>query len=69
MAINVWHPDLGSIQIVPNWPNAGPPTNGVGGTRAGFAQPGDLLTDTTNLNLYINKGTSASPTWTQITIP
>jgi hypothetical protein len=69
MAISVFVPALGDVLLVPNWPHAGAPSNGTSGTLAGFAQPGDQLTDTTNLNLYINKGTSASPTWTQITIP
>lgn len=49
------------------WTNAGAPVNGSGsGTFKGVAQPGDLLSDTTNLKLYQNTNTSASPTWTLI---
>ena len=48
------------------WLNAGAPTNGTSGTHAGAANPGDLLVDTTNFNLYINTNTLASPTWTEV---
>lgn len=44
--------------------NAGAPTNGLSGSFVNFAAPGDLLIDTTNLNLFANTGTLASPTWT-----
>lgn len=67
MAITFFVPSIGDVLLVPNWPHAGAPTNGV--TMANIAQKGDQLTDTTNGNLYFNTGTSASPTWTQITIP
>ena len=46
--------------------NAGAPTSGVGGTLAGIALPGELLSDTTNKILYINTNTQASPTWTKV---
>lgn len=46
--------------------NAGAPTNGTSGTRAGSAYPGSLLIDTTNKKLYINTNTKASPTWTVV---
>jgi hypothetical protein len=46
------------------WSNAGAPTNGTSGTKAGLALPGDLLVDTTNKALYQNTNTQASPTWT-----
>lgn len=46
------------------WTNAGAPTNGAGGTLAGFAQPGDIVIDTTDKSLYQNTNTLASPTWT-----
>lgn len=42
---------------------AGAPTSGAAGTGAGSAQPGALLVDTTNGDLYINTNTSASPSW------
>jgi hypothetical protein len=45
------------------WTNAGAPTNGTSGTLFGYANPGDLLIDTTDLKLYMNTGTLASPTW------
>jgi hypothetical protein len=45
------------------FPNAGAPTNGTNGSYAGYANPGDLLSDTTNGNLYQNVGTKVSPTW------
>lgn len=48
------------------WTNAGAPTSGVAGTLAGIADPGDLLSDTTNGKLYINTNTKASPTWTLV---
>lgn len=46
------------------WTNAGAPSNGTGGTLAGVTQPGDLLVDVTNFNLYMNGNTQLSPTWT-----
>lgn len=48
------------------WSNAGAPSNGGAGTLFGFANPGDLLVDTTNLKLYQNTNTLASPTWTAL---
>ena len=42
--------------------NAGAPTSGGSGTYKGFAAPGALLIDTTNLKLYQNTNTLASPT-------
>jgi hypothetical protein len=51
------------VQSPNHWSNAGAPTNGTNGTLAGYANPGDLLADTTNGNLYQNIGTLASPTW------
>lgn len=42
------------------------PVDGVAGTKAGVAAPGSLLVDTTNLKLYINTNTEASPTWTVV---
>jgi len=44
--------------------NAGAPTNGTSGTLAKIAPPSSLLADTTNLKLYQNTNTKASPTWT-----
>lgn len=46
--------------------NAGAPSSGVTGSFANFADPGDLLVDTTNLNFYQNTGTLLSPTWTAL---
>lgn len=51
------------------WTNAGAPTNGTSGTLKGVAQPGDLLVDTTNKTLYQNTNTSASPTWSLVSLP
>ncbi len=48
------------------WNYAGTPTSGTSGTFAGSAQPGDILSDTTNKKLYVNTNTAASPTWSQI---
>jgi hypothetical protein len=48
-------------RVVPLLMNAGAPVNGT--TFAGVAQPGWLLIDTTNTNLYQNINTKASPTW------
>ena len=48
------------------WNYAGTPTSGTSGTFAGMAQPGDILSDTTNKKLYVNTNTAASPTWSQI---
>ncbi len=51
--------------VSPNlWTNAGAPVNGTSGTKAGLANPGDLLVDTTNKLTYQNTNTKASPTWT-----
>ena len=44
--------------------NAGPPASGTSGTFVNKCVAGDLLMDTTNLVLYVNEGTSASPYWT-----
>jgi hypothetical protein len=49
------------------WMNNGVPTNGTSGTLAGVADPGDLLIDYANGNLYQNTNTKASPTWTKYT--
>jgi hypothetical protein len=46
--------------------NAGVPSAGTSGTGAGWAGKGSLCTDTTNGKLYINTGTTASPTWTVV---
>ncbi len=54
----------GSLRRV--WNYAGTPTSGTSGTFAGSAQPGDILSDTTNKKLYVNTNTAASPTWSQI---
>lgn len=48
------------------WRNAGTPINGTSGTYAGVAEPGDLLIDTTNMRLFINTNTQASPKWAQV---
>lgn len=45
--------------------NAGAPVDGT--TKAGVAEKGALLIDTTNANLYVNAGTKASPTWKLVT--
>ena len=66
MSVNLFSSTLGDMLLVPAWPNAGAPTSGTSGTLAGYAQPGDLLVDTTNHVLYMNTNTQASPTWTQI---
>jgi hypothetical protein len=62
---------FGDMTLVPNYAHSGVPVNGTSGTLAGFTEPGDLLTNTTATppTLWQNQGTSASPTWTQITIP
>src|SRR5579871_1169434 len=57
---------LAQNQLSLVWTNAGAPTNGGAGTLANYAQPGDLLIDSTNKVLYQNTNTSASPTWTLI---
>uniref|UniRef100_A0A6M3INL2 Uncharacterized protein n=1 Tax=viral metagenome TaxID=1070528 RepID=A0A6M3INL2_9ZZZZ len=54
----------GSLRRV--WRNAGVPTNGTAGTYYGVADPGDLLINTTNMQLYINTNTQASPTWSLV---
>lgn len=41
------------------------PTDGT--TGATIAGPGSLLIDRTNMNLYINGNTKASPTWKLVT--
>ena len=49
-----------------NWIFSGAPVNGVAGTLAGIAEPGDVLlrTDAGNVGIYQNTNTKASPTWT-----
>jgi hypothetical protein len=64
MAIRVLIPNLGDVSLVPTWPNVGAPSNGTSGTLAGFAEPGDLLVNTSSGTLYQNTNTQASPTWT-----
>lgn len=54
----------GFVQAPNVWSNAGAPASGASGTLFNFANPGDLLVDTTNLQFYQNTGTLASPTWT-----
>ena len=54
------------VQAALVWTNAGSPTNGTSGTLAGYANPGDLLVDTSGLALYQNTNTLLSPTWTII---
>lgn len=66
MSLPVWTTTKGGVLLVPVYPHAGAPSNGTSGTLAGFAQPGDLLVDTTGLVTYQNTGTQVSPTWTQI---
>lgn len=47
--------------------NAGAPTNGVAGTRAGAnSGPGARLIDTVNAFYYINTNTALSPTWVKV---
>jgi hypothetical protein len=46
--------------------NAGVPTNGTTGTGAGLAGPGSTCTNSVTGTKYLNTGTLASPTWTQI---
>ena len=48
------------------WRNAGAPVSGT--TLAGVADPGDLLIDTTNVMLFQNINTKASPTWAQVAV-
>jgi hypothetical protein len=69
MPMNMFVPSLGDVTLGVIFLHAGAPSNGTNGTYANVAGPGDMLIDTTNLNLYMLKGTSASPTWTQITVP
>jgi len=59
----------GNVNLVPVWPHAGAPSSGSTGTFAGVCAQGDLLVDITNTVLYINTGTSASPTWSAFTNP
>lgn len=47
--------------------NAGAPVDGTSGTKAGTADKGALLIDTTNANLFVNAGTLSSPTWKLVT--
>jgi hypothetical protein len=44
---------------------AAAPVDGTSGTLANIALPGDLYVDTraSNIELYINTNTKASPTW------
>lgn len=44
----------------------GTPVNGASGTGVGELDKGALVIDVTNGLLYINTGTSASPTWTKV---
>lgn len=67
--IDFWSGSKGTVNLVPVWPHSGAPTNGTSGTFANVASVGDLLVDTTNAVLYINTGTSASPTWSAFTNP
>jgi hypothetical protein len=46
---------------------AGAPTDGGSGTGAGFAGPCSLYLDRTNVNVYLNAGSKASPTWKLMT--
>jgi hypothetical protein len=62
----------GGVQIgvgVWKFTNVGIPANGVAGTGtgAGWAGPGSECTDTTNMKLYLNGGTKASPVWKLVT--
>lgn len=54
---------LANVQVVTN---AGAPVNAV--TGAGELDPGSLLIDVTNFNIYINAGTKASPTWALVSL-
>ena len=49
------------------WRYAGTPSDGAAGTLYNVADIGDLLIDTTGKKLYQNRGTKASPTWTEVT--
>jgi hypothetical protein len=69
MALKVLVPALGDVLVAVIWAHDGAPSNGTSGTFANVAGKGDLLSDTTNAALYYNTGSSASPTWSQITIP
>ncbi len=42
---------------------AGAPTDGTSGDGAGYARPGSFYVDTTNGIVYVNTGTTASPSW------
>ncbi len=64
MAFGNATPVTGSLRRI--WNCAGTPTSGTSGTFAGSAQPGDILSDTENMKLYVNTNTAASPTWSQI---
>jgi ABC-type lipoprotein export system ATPase subunit len=46
---------------------AGVPVDGASGTGKGTILKGGLCIDTTNGNLYVNGGTTASPTWKLVT--
>jgi hypothetical protein len=68
MALRTFIPGTGDVLLVPIWPNAGVPTNGASGSFLGVAQKGDLLSDTTNANLYMCTASSASSiTWAAFT--
>jgi hypothetical protein len=43
--------------------NPGPPSDGTSGTGAARAHPGSLCVDITNMRVYTNVNTKASPTW------
>jgi hypothetical protein len=42
------------------------PTNGTSGDGAGITGPGSIYIDTANAVAYINTGTLASPTWSEL---
>jgi hypothetical protein len=68
MALTFFVPGVGDITLVPTWPNAGAPTNNV--TFLGVAKVGDLLSDTTNAQLYVcSVSTATAITWVQYTRP
>ena len=55
-----------AIGLRRTWRFATTPVDGTSGTLVGVADPGDMLIDYTNKKLYVNTGTKASPTWSQI---
>ena len=68
MTLYVWVPSRGEVPLVPVWPNAGAPTNNV--TFLGVAGVGDLLSDTTNAQLYMcTASTATTITWVEYTRP